>query len=83
MNFNLTQPASQVMEERQIPVQWMGPTVTSPELRLPDPDGEEIERRFLRIPESGGRVLRAVVNNKAVPELVVSVFFDRSMRGKL
>jgi len=71
------------MEERQIPVEWLERAMTSPELRLPDPDDEEIERRFLRIPEFDGRVLRVAVNNKAVPELVVSVFFDRSMRGRL
>ena len=35
------------------------------------------------IPEFGGRVLRVAVNTAIEPNRVVSVFFDRQMKGKL
>ena len=34
-------------------------------------------------PEFGGRVLRVTVNTAVEPNRVVSVFFDRRMKGKL
>ena len=42
-----------------------------------------MERRYRRIPEHGGRVLRVAVNTAVEPERVVSVFFDRKMKGRL
>jgi hypothetical protein len=47
---------------------------------LTDPD---LESRFDKIAEFGDRVLRVVVNTQVVPERVVSVYFDRRMKGKL
>jgi len=58
-------------------------TLSAPELVLPDPDTPTVERRFRRIPEFGGRVLRVAVNTAVEPNRVVSVFFDRRMKGKL
>ena len=54
-----------------------------PELVLPDPDDATAERRYRKIPEFGGRVLRVAVNTAVEPNRVVSVFFDRQMKGKL
>jgi len=42
-----------------------------------------VERRFRKIPECEGRVLRVAVNVTVTPNRVVSVFFDRAMKGKL
>lgn len=83
MKFELTKHAQQVLDERGIPVEWMERTLTEPELVLPDPEDASIERRFRRIPEFGGRVLRVALNTTAEPNRVVSVFFDRQMKGKL
>ena len=58
-------------------------TLSAPELVLPDPDAATVERRFRRIPEFGGRVLRVAVNTAVGPNRVVSVFFDRRMKGDL
>ena len=58
-------------------------TLAAPELRLPDPDDATVERRYRQIPEHGGRVLRVVVNTTVEPVRVVSVFFDRKMKGRL
>jgi hypothetical protein len=83
MKFELTKHAQKALAEREIPVEWMERTLAAPELRLPDPDDAAVERRFRRIPEFGGRVLRVAVNTTVEPNRVVSVFFDRKMKDKL
>jgi uncharacterized DUF497 family protein len=83
MKFELTKHAKRVLAEREIAVEWLEQTLTAPELVLPDPDDAAVERRYRRIPEFGGRVLRVAVNTAVEPNRVVSVFFDRKMKGKL
>lgn len=83
MKYELTKHAEKVLAEREIAAEWMERTLSSPELVLPDPDDATVERRFRRIPEFGGRVLRVAVNTTVEPNRIVSVFFDRTMKGKL
>ncbi len=83
MNYELTQHARTVVAERNIPVEWMERALTRPALTEPSAADPTLESRFIRIPEHGDRVLRVVVNKQAVPERVVSVYFDRMMKGKL
>jgi hypothetical protein len=83
MKFELTKHAQKVLDQREIRVEWLEQTLSAPELVLPDPDDATVERRFRRIPECGGRVLRVAVNTAVDPKRVVSVFFDRQMKGKL
>ena len=83
MKFELTKHARKALAEREIPAEWVERTLNAPELRRPDPDDAAVERRFRRIPEFGGRVLRVAVNTAVEPNRVVSVFFDRRMKGKL
>jgi hypothetical protein len=83
MKFELTKHAKKVLAEREIPLEWMERTLVEPELRQPDPDDAAVERRFRRIPEFGNRVLRVAINTAVEPNRVVSVFFDRQMKGKL
>lgn len=83
MNYELTKHAQKVLEERGIPIEWIERTLSVPECVLPDPGDSTVERRFRRIPEFGGRVLRVAVNTTVEPKRVVSVFFDRTMKGKL
>ena len=83
MKIELTKHAQKALDEREIPFEWLEQTVSAPELVLPDPDHATVERRFRRIPEFGGRVLRVAVNTAVEPNRVVSVFFDRKMKGKL
>ena len=49
----------------------------------PDPDDVELEHRLGRIREHGARVLRVVVNKTVRPARVVTLYFDRTMIGKL
>ena len=71
------------MAERMIPAEWVQRVVAEPTSRVPDPNDPEVERFFRRIPEKDNRVLRVAVNTNVAPWRVVSVFFDRNMRGKL
>lgn len=83
MNYTLSEHAKKVLAEREIQLEWLERTLHEPVLRRPDPDDSLLERRYRAIPEFEGRVLRVVVNVAIEPVRVVSVFFDRSMRGKL
>jgi hypothetical protein len=83
MNYALTAHARKVLVERQIPVEWLERALHEPILREPDPDDASLERRYRSITEFDGRVLRVVVNTSVEPVRVVSVFFDRRMRGRL
>jgi len=83
MSYTLTEHAKKVLAEREIPLEWLERALNEPVRRQPDPDDASLERRYRPIPEFDGRVLRVVVNPPVEPVRVVSVFFDRSMRGKL
>jgi uncharacterized DUF497 family protein len=83
VKYELTSHAKKALTEREISMEWLEHTLNTPELILPDPDDAEVERRFRKIPEFGGRVLRVAVNTTVEPVRVVSVFFDRTMKGKL
>ena len=66
-----------------IPQEWVELAVAEPALRTADPNDSKVERFFRAIPEHGDRILRVAVNTRVAPWRVVSVFFDRSMRGEL
>jgi hypothetical protein len=83
LKYELTQHAKDVLAERQIPVEWVERALAGPELKLPDPTDATLERRYRKIPEHANRVLRVVVNTTVAPERVVSVYFDRTMKGRL
>ena len=83
MNYELTQHARDALEERHIPLEWMERVFARPALTEPSATDATLESRFAKIPEHGDRVLRVVVNKTVVPERVVSVYFDRTMKGKL
>lgn len=83
MDCELTNHALKVVDEREIQTDWIDITLSAPELVLPDPGDAEVERYFRRIPEFGGRILRVAINTAVEPKRVVSVFFDRTMKGKL
>ena len=52
MNYELTQHARDVMEERQIAVEWMDQAMATPELSERDATDTEIENRFARNPNA-------------------------------
>ena len=82
MNYQLTQHAEKVLAERGIAVEWLERTLDDPQWTEPDSSDAAVRRYFRPIPEFGGRVLRVVVNTTVEPARVVSVFFDRTRKGK-
>jgi len=83
MKYRLTQHAKDVLEERQLPAEWLERVLNSPQRIEPDPDDSELEHSLGRIAEFGNRVLRVVVNKTVRPVVVVTVYFDRAERNKL
>ena len=83
MRLEFTRHALQAMEERDIPTAWVEQVIAAPAIREPDSNDTELERLFRPITDREGRVLRVVVNTRVAPWRVVSVFFDRGMRGRL
>jgi hypothetical protein len=83
MNYELTEHARDALQERRIPVEWMERVIANPALVKSGVEDATVESRFSKIPEHGDRVLRVVINKTVVPERVVSVYFDRTMKGKL
>ncbi len=83
MSHELTKHAKKALEERGIQIEWLERTLSEPECVLPDPEDATVKRYFRHIPEFGDRVLRLAVNTAVEPNRVVSVFFDRAMKGKL
>ena len=81
--LEFTKHAVHAMAERMISVEWVERAVAKPALHVPDPNDPEVERFFRCIPEHGDRVLRIAVNTRTAPWQVVSVFFDRNMKGKI
>ena len=83
MKYELSQHAKDSIAEREIPIEWIERVLTSPARRMPDRRDAALEHRLGVIDEFGGRVLRVVTNPNAIPLRVVTVYFDRTMKGKL
>jgi hypothetical protein len=66
LKYELTRHARDVLEEREIAVEWIERVLTNPALVEPGETDPELENRFARIAEFGNRVLRVVVNTKVV-----------------
>ncbi len=83
MNYELTRHAQKVLQEREIEIEWLERVLMNPASTMPDPMDADMEHRIGKIVEYGDRVLRVVVNTKVEPFRVVTVYFDRKMKGKL
>ena len=83
MEYELSQHASEVILEREIQVEWIDQTLNNPILMLDDPEDGDLRHHFARIKDKGNRVLRVVFNKELKPIRIVTVYFDRTMKGKL
>ena len=81
--ISFTLHAIDVLEQRQIMIEWVARVVARPDLLLQDPVDPGLLHAYGPVPERGGRVLRVVYNPQADTDVIVTVFFDRSMKGKL
>jgi hypothetical protein len=84
MNYELTDHARESLRKRRaIRREWIESVLANPSLVEPDRIDPALEHRLARIDEFGARVLRVVVNPSHTPMRVVTVYFDRRMKGKL
>ena len=83
MKYELSEHARVRMRERKIETAWLERAITKPERTEPDEDYPTMEHRLAAIPEQDYRVLRVVCDPRATPLKIVTIHFDRSMKGKL
>jgi len=82
-DYELSAHARIVLAERSIREEWLARVLLNPERVEQDRDDPELTHALGRIQEHGGRVLRVVYNGSAKPVRLITVFFDRTQRGKL
>lgn len=77
--------AIDVMEQREIMIEWVVRVIDDPALVLPDGLDPSLFRAFGSVAERGGRVLGVVYNpgKEGDSVWIVTAFFDRTMKGKL
>jgi len=79
--YELTRHAEKMMLERELTVEWLERGLESPENVEVDMKDPALEHRLVRIPEFGSRVLRVIINKETTPQRVVTVYFDRTVKG--
>lgn len=79
--YELTAHAAKVIEEREIPMEWVARTLARPERTVADAVDPALRHAMARIPEYGGRVLRVIYNSTVKPWRIVTVYFDRKERS--
>lgn len=81
--YDLSKHARIRLVERKIDLQWVALTIREPALVEPHPTDEDCQCAYRSIPEVEGRVLKVVYNTTTEPWRIVTVHFDRRMRGRL
>ena len=81
-DYELTAHAATVLAEREIPRAWLERVLTNPERTESDKADPQLQHAIGRISEYGDRHLRVIYNPKATPWRIVTVYFDRALRGK-
>jgi hypothetical protein len=81
--FTLSTHAQTVATERGINQEWIERILTNPERVEEGKETPPLKHALGRISEHGNRVLRVVYNGSVEPVMVVTVYFDRTLRNKL
>lgn len=81
--YEISNHAQARLAERKINLQWVSTTLTAPMLVKPHPHDANCRCAYRTISEADGRVLKVVYNTATEPWRVITVHFDRRMRGKL
>jgi len=79
----LSDRATRRLRERGIETAWIEAALSEPDRVLPDPVDPSAKHALKRIVARDDRVLRGVYNDTVEPICVISVYFDRGMKGKL
>ena len=81
--FDTTKHAAAVIAARGIKAEWIVYALQSPSKTHPDLEDNALEHRLAPIAAFEFRVLRVVFKKGTVPPLVITAYFDRTMKGKL
>jgi hypothetical protein len=81
--YELSAHAAAVISERNIDIEWVERILASPDLIEHGKVAAELTSALGKIVERDGRVLRVVYNASVEPLRIVTVYFDRGLRGKL
>ena len=82
MSLIYTDHALLRMKKRQLQAEWVERVVSNPTRVETDNNDDSLEHRLAIVPELANRVLRVIVS-KEEPRRVISVYLDRTMKGKL
>ena len=82
VSFSLTSHAEVVIAERNIHLDWIKQVLNDPVKIETDDVDSDLHHSIGVIAEHGDRALR-VVHTRALPTRIVTVYFDRSLKGKL
>jgi hypothetical protein len=83
INFKLTRHAEDALVKRKIKKEWLERVLAFPQRIETDTTDPALEHRLAEISECENRVLRVIINTHTNPIRVVTLFFDRKIRGKL
>jgi hypothetical protein len=83
MNFTLSKHADEMVRERNIDVAWLTITLHTPDIFQFDQDDPTLVHVWRRIPEFDNRFLRVIYNRTKTPPHIVTVYFDRTVKGEL
>ena len=82
-DYEFTSHATFALNSRKINETWVFDCLKNPDLIETDSEDFEVKHFFKKIPSNGNRVLRVILNFKADPQKVITVYFDRNMKGKI
>ncbi|SMC60759.1 DUF4258 domain-containing protein [Rhizobium sp. RU36D] len=75
--LRFTVHAQTVVSERGLEVAWIEDAVFNPDWTEIDPSGPPLERRYRRIEERDGRILRVICLEDADEIRIITAFLDR------
>ncbi len=83
IHFKLTHHAEDALVRRKIKKEWLERVLVFPQRIEPDATDPMLEHRLAVISECENRVLRVIINPHTKPIRVITLFFDRKIRGKI
>lgn len=81
--YNLTSHAREMVAQRKIEIRWVELAVQNPTQVEADSHDADLQHRLVSIAENENRVLRVIVNYTVSPWRIVTVYFDRKLRGRI
>jgi len=83
IDFQLTRHAEDALLKRKIEKEWLERVLAFPQRVEADATDPMLEHRLAAISQCDNRVLRVIINPHINPIRVITLFFDRKIRGKL